>query len=140
MLKKLTHGADKPDATGMRRRDFILASGAAVATAAVGALGLPTRLYAQSGRTEITFASARFFSTDTMQQVIESYNKSQNSVHVSYIELPPTEQLYRSSSATRSATCPQKRLTRRLYTGHHLDCRIRGSRLGAAARPLFWRG
>jgi len=89
MSKKLTHDAGKPEGTGMRRRDFIVASGAAAATVAAGALNLPTRLYAQSGRTEITFASARFFSTDTMQQVIESYNKSQNSVHVSYIELPP---------------------------------------------------
>jgi trehalose/maltose transport system substrate-binding protein len=89
MPNKPIHGVGKPDGTGMRRRDFIVASGAAVATVAAGALGLPTRLYAQTGRTEITFASARFFSTDTMQQVIEAYNKSQNSVHVSYIELPP---------------------------------------------------
>lgn len=43
--KKLTHGADEPDGTGIRHRDFILASGAAVATAAAGALGLATRLY-----------------------------------------------------------------------------------------------
>jgi len=89
MPKKLTDGVVKPDGTGMRRRDFIVASGAAVATAAVGALGLPTRLYAQTGRTEITFASPRFFSTDTTQQLVEAYNKSQNSVHVSYVELPP---------------------------------------------------
>jgi multiple sugar transport system substrate-binding protein len=86
MPKKLTQGANRSDGTGMRRRDFILASGAAVAA---GTLGLPSRVYAQSGRTEITFASARFFSTDTMQQVVESYNNSQKSVHVSYIELPP---------------------------------------------------
>src|SRR5260370_248704 len=84
--KKVTQGVGPRDGPGMGRRDFLLASGAA---AAGGALGLPSRVYAQTGRTEITFASARFFSTDTMQQVIESYNKSQNSVHVSYIELPP---------------------------------------------------
>jgi hypothetical protein len=78
MPNKPIHGVGKPDGTGMRRRDFIVASGAAVATAAAGALGLPTRLYAQTGRTEITFASARFFSTDTMQQVIEAYNKTTN--------------------------------------------------------------
>src|SRR5271165_4264488 len=89
MPQKLTHSVGTPGATGMRRRDFIRASGAAVATVAAGTLGLPSRLYAQTNRTEITFASARFFSTDTMQQVIETYNKSQNSVHVSYIELPP---------------------------------------------------
>jgi multiple sugar transport system substrate-binding protein len=90
MSKKLTHSVVTPDATGIRRRDFIRTSGAAIAAAAAaGTLSLPSRLYAQTGRTEITFASARFFSTDTMQQVIEKYNKSQNSVHVSYIELPP---------------------------------------------------
>lgn len=90
MKKKLIQGVDTPNSTGMRRRDFIRASGAAVATAAAaGAFSLPSRVYAQTGRTEISFASARFFSTDTMQQVIESYNKSQNSVHVSYVELPP---------------------------------------------------
>src|ERR1700722_102140 len=77
---------------GIRRRDFIVTSGAAVATAAIGALGFPTRLPAQAAKTQkaqITFASARFFATDTMQQVIDSYNKSQNAVQVSYIELPP---------------------------------------------------
>ena len=70
---------------GIRRRDFIIASSAA----AIGSIGLPTRLFAQSAKTQITFASARFFATDTMQQVIEKYNKSQNSVQVSYVELPP---------------------------------------------------
>jgi hypothetical protein len=77
---------------GIRRRDFIVTSGAAVATAAIGALGFPTRLPAQAAKTQkaqITFASARFFATDTMQQVIDSYNKSQNAVQVSYVELPP---------------------------------------------------
>jgi multiple sugar transport system substrate-binding protein len=89
MRKKPIQSAHIQDGNGMRRRDFIRASGGAVAAATIGILGLPSRLYAQTGRTEITFASARFFSTDTMQQVIETYNKSQNSVHVSYIELPP---------------------------------------------------
>jgi multiple sugar transport system substrate-binding protein len=77
---------------GIRRRDFIAASSAAIATAAIGSIGLPTRLFAQSAKTQktqITFASARFFATDTMQQVIENYNKSQNAVEVSYVELPP---------------------------------------------------
>jgi multiple sugar transport system substrate-binding protein len=87
MPENVTCDQGNPGGTGMRRRDFIAASGAALATAAV--VGFPTRLYAQNKRSEISFASARFFSTDTMQQVIESYNKSQNSVHVSYVELPP---------------------------------------------------
>ena len=37
MPNKPIHGVGKPDGTGMRRRDFIVASGAAVATAAAGA-------------------------------------------------------------------------------------------------------
>src|SRR6202795_4487684 len=77
---------------GIRRRDFIAASSAAIATAAIGSIGLPTRPFAQSAKTQktqITFASARFFATDTMQQVIENYNKSQTAVEVSYVELPP---------------------------------------------------
>ena len=37
---------------------------------------MPTRLYAQTKKTEISFASARFFATDTMEQVIENYNKA----------------------------------------------------------------
>ena len=56
--------------------------------AAAGTFALPKRLYAQS-KAEITFASAKFFAKDSMNEVIEKYNASQNAVHVSYTELPP---------------------------------------------------
>ncbi|MGH7122215.1 MAG: ABC transporter substrate-binding protein [Acetobacteraceae bacterium] len=39
--------------------------------------------------TKITFASAKFFGKETVAQVVESYNASQNRVHVTYVELPP---------------------------------------------------
>ena len=40
-------------------------------------------------RRELTFASAKFFAKDSMNEVIDNYNKSQNAVHVTYTELPP---------------------------------------------------
>jgi multiple sugar transport system substrate-binding protein len=48
--------------------------------------GRPAR---SASRTEITFASAKFFGKETVAQVVESYNQSQSHVHVSYVELPP---------------------------------------------------
>lgn len=87
MSRKAKNG-NSGSSSGLRRRDFLLASGAAAGVAAAGALSLPTRLYAQS-KAEITFASARFFAKDSMEAVIDAYNSSQNSVQVSYIELPP---------------------------------------------------
>jgi hypothetical protein len=48
----------KTTETGMRRREFLLASGAAVGAAAAGSFVLPKNAYAQS-KTEITFASSR---------------------------------------------------------------------------------
>jgi multiple sugar transport system substrate-binding protein len=78
----------KFSAKGLRRRDFLAASGLAAGTAVAQGLGFPKRVHAQS-KAEITFASARFFAKDSMNQVIEQYNSSQNSVHVTYTELPP---------------------------------------------------
>jgi hypothetical protein len=131
----LTDRDTQLNTAGIRRRDFIVASGAAVATAALGTIGLPTRLWAQSAKTQITFASARFFATDTMQQVVDKYNKSQNSVQVTYIELPPPS----SSSATRSATRSEERYPGRFHPRHHLDRGICGSRLGITAGFVLWR-
>jgi multiple sugar transport system substrate-binding protein len=68
---------------GMRRREFLAATGAVAGAAATGSLALPRHVFAAS-KTEITFASARFFAKDSMDQVIEKYNASQNAVHVTY--------------------------------------------------------
>jgi multiple sugar transport system substrate-binding protein len=81
-------GGGAPKSGSIRRRDFVAGAGALVGAAAGSTLVLPKKVYAQT-KTEITFASARFFATDSMQAVIDKYNGSQNSVHVSYIELPP---------------------------------------------------
>lgn len=66
------------------RRQFLAGTGLAVGAAA---LGLP-RARAQS-RTEITFASAKFFGKQTVGDVVEMYNQAQSKVHVTYVELPP---------------------------------------------------
>ncbi len=42
-----------------------------------------------ASRTEIAFASAKFFGKETVAQVVEMYNASQSRVHVTYVELPP---------------------------------------------------
>jgi multiple sugar transport system substrate-binding protein len=87
MARQTKAGAEAP-ISGLRRRDFLLSTAAVAGAAAAGTFTLPKRLYAQS-KAEITFASAKFFAKDSMNEVIEKYNASQNAVHVSYTELPP---------------------------------------------------
>ncbi|WP_413988629.1 ABC transporter substrate-binding protein [Labrys okinawensis] len=70
---------------GQSRRKFL--QGAGFAAGAL-ALGLPRRARA-ADRTEITFASAKFFGKETVGQVVDAYNQAQSKVHVTYIELPP---------------------------------------------------
>lgn len=67
------------------RREILLGAGA---IAGAGALMAPRRARA-AGRSEITFASAKFFGKQTVGEVVEVYNQSQGKVHVTYIELPP---------------------------------------------------
>jgi multiple sugar transport system substrate-binding protein len=74
------------------RREFMRRSGAALGAAAAGATllsGLPVRRAHAQSRTEITFASAKFFGKETIAEVVESYNQAQDKVHVTYTELPP---------------------------------------------------
>lgn len=87
MSKQVKEGVPAPKA-GLGRRDFLACSAALAGAAATGALALPKRVYAASP-VEITFASAKFFAKDSMNEVIDNYNKSQNAVHVTYTELPP---------------------------------------------------
>jgi multiple sugar transport system substrate-binding protein len=58
---------------------------------ALGSVGAFTGSHRARGasRTEITFASAKFFGKETVAQVVEMYNASQSRVHVTYVELPP---------------------------------------------------
>lgn len=62
-------------------RRALLLGAAAAATA-------PYRVRA-AGRTEITFASAKFYGKQTVAEIVDIYNQSQSRVHVAYIELPP---------------------------------------------------
>ena len=84
---KQTKGAEAPS-SGLRRREFLAGSAALAGAAATGAFVLPKRVNAASA-VEISFASAKFFAKDSMNEVIEKYNSSQNAVHVTYTELPP---------------------------------------------------
>jgi multiple sugar transport system substrate-binding protein len=42
-----------------------------------------------SGRTELTFASAKFFGRSNLGEIVEEFNDSQRSIHVTFRELPP---------------------------------------------------
>ncbi|CAM5764142.1 hypothetical protein LMIY3S_01047 [Labrys miyagiensis] len=77
--------ASKLSLPGPSRRKFL--QGAGFAAGAL-ALGLPRRARA-ADRTEITFASAKFFGKETIAQVVDAYNQSQSKVLVKYVELPP---------------------------------------------------
>jgi multiple sugar transport system substrate-binding protein len=75
---------------GIRRRDFIKQTGLALAGATTAsALLTTTRRAIAANPTEITFASAKFFGKQTIAEVVEAYNASQNKVRVVYKELPP---------------------------------------------------
>lgn len=72
-------------ASGLGRREFLLGAGLA---AGATAIGLPRRARAQ-GRTEITFASAKFTGVKGIGDVVEIFNQSQDRIHVKFVELPP---------------------------------------------------
>lgn len=87
-LKTPAAGAAAPrvrDGSGPDRRQFLLGTALAAGAAT---LGLPVRARA-AGRTEITFASAKFFGKETVGNVVDAYNQAQSKVHVTYVELPP---------------------------------------------------
>jgi multiple sugar transport system substrate-binding protein len=72
-------------ASGTGRRQLLVGAGA---TAGAFALAAPRRARA-AGRTEITFASAKFFGKETVADVVAVFNEAQQRIHVTYIELPP---------------------------------------------------
>ncbi len=67
------------------RRQVLVGAGLAAGAALMGA---PRRARA-ADRTEISFASAKFFGKETIAQVVDAYNQAQGKVHVTYVELPP---------------------------------------------------
>jgi multiple sugar transport system substrate-binding protein len=77
---------------GLHRRDFIKRSGLAIAGLATASTLLTTSRRgwsAGTNPTEITFSSAKFFGKETIANVVEAFNSSQNKIHVTYNELPP---------------------------------------------------
>jgi multiple sugar transport system substrate-binding protein len=83
--------ANSDAAIGIGRRDFIRRTGLAVAglTAASTILSSARRGLAAGSKTEITFSSAKFFGKETIAEVVEAFNASQDKIHVTYKELPP---------------------------------------------------
>ncbi len=82
-MEAVPHDLTSRPRAGSGRRAFL--GGVALGAAALGA-ARPARA---ADRTEISFASAKFFGKETVAQVVEMYNSSQGRVHVSYDELPP---------------------------------------------------
>ena len=85
-------GANPKTAEGIGRRDFIKRTGLAVAgLTTASTLLTPVRRGTAAGTnvTEITFSSAKFFGKETIAEVVQAFNGSQDKIHVTYKELPP---------------------------------------------------
>jgi multiple sugar transport system substrate-binding protein len=82
---------DTTPPAGTSRRAFLRLGGAALGMAAAGpvlaACGSSGK--SGSGKTQLTFASAKFFGKSNLSQIVDEYNSSQSTVHVTYRELPP---------------------------------------------------
>jgi multiple sugar transport system substrate-binding protein len=91
-VQKKEVGANRNAAEGVDRRDFIKRTGLAVVGLTVASTILTSArrgLAAGSKPTEITFSSAKFFGKETIAEVVEAFNSSQDKIHVTYKELPP---------------------------------------------------
>src|SRR3984893_13641825 len=81
----------KPE-DGIHRRDFIKRTGLALAgVTSASTLWTAARrgMAAEAKPPEITFSSAKFFGKETVAEVVEAFNNSQDKIHVTYKELPP---------------------------------------------------
>jgi multiple sugar transport system substrate-binding protein len=76
------------------RRRFI-SRGGALGVAALGgssllaACGGDEKAASNGGTVELSFASAKFFGSSTISDIVDAYNTSQSKIRVKYIELPP---------------------------------------------------
>ena len=127
-------------AQGVGRRDFIKRTGLAVAglTSASTLLTAARRGMAAGAKpTEITFSSAKFFGKETVAEVVEAFNSSQDKIHVTYKELPPPS----SSTEVHQGLVQQLAQAQwgpgRLHSGHHLDRRIRRRKMGPPTGRIF---
>lgn len=75
---------------GLKRREFIKRGGLALAgITAASTLLAPARRAFGADTTELTFTSAKFYGKQTIAEVVDAFNASQNKIHVTYKELPP---------------------------------------------------
>jgi len=84
--------ANEKSGDAIHRRDFIKRSGLALAGLATASTLLTTVRRGRSAgtnTTEITFSSAKFYGKETIANVVEAFNSSQDKIHVTYNELPP---------------------------------------------------
>ncbi|HEX2526936.1 MAG TPA: ABC transporter substrate-binding protein [Geminicoccus sp.] len=75
------------EGSALDRRGLIRSAGAALGAGAL--LASAPRPARAQGRTEITFASAKFFGKHGIGQIVDEFNQSQERVHVTFLELPP---------------------------------------------------
>ncbi len=75
----------------LSRRRFLQLGGAALGAAAAAPVlaACGSSSSSSSGKTELTFASAKFFGKSNIGQIVDQYNSSQTKIHVTYRELPP---------------------------------------------------
>ena len=77
---------------GIHRRDFIKRTGLALAGVSAASALLPSvrrGMAATTSPAEITFSSAKFFGKESIAEVVNAFNASQDKIHVTYKELPP---------------------------------------------------
>ena len=77
-----------PDGRPLDRRGVIRHAGAALGAGALASTVASGRARAQSPA-EITFASAKFFGKYGIGEIVDTFNQSQERVHVTFLELPP---------------------------------------------------
>ncbi len=78
-------------AASINRRSLLKGAGLAAGSMAVGGglLASTASGVRAADRTEITFASAKFYAKKTIAQIVDAFNESQSKIFVKYIELPP---------------------------------------------------
>jgi multiple sugar transport system substrate-binding protein len=84
------------DGSPLSRRTFVRGVGAVLAAGAaapaLAACGSGSTTATSGGKTSITFASAKFFAQESIGQIVDEYNQSQNLVNVQFQQLPTPSQ------------------------------------------------
>jgi hypothetical protein len=70
----------------------------------------PRRGFAAGSKpVEITFSSAKFFGKETIAEVAEAFNSSQDKIHVTLQRTASAEFFHGGASGTRAAACEAQR-------------------------------